>query len=627
MLLVDDRLKAAREHAAAGRHDNAALLFESVLDMSPGHPEALCGLVETRLAHGDLQAAQSLLGKATALSEQDAGFLALAAKVSLAGKNTVEAERLVDRALALEPYHVQAALLKAEFLVSRGALSNVEALLNAVRAHTGSQDILHGIARFYFSTGLFGPALLTAQEAHALAPGDAALNALVGQLLSVLGDHGQATSFLQTAHLQEPANPEFLLALANNAAATGQLTEALRFAERVKTLFPELMPAWLSYVRIKAQHGEAEDALREFAPVAKAAKDRTDAILTLGTAYMLAGEPQKTQQLLDPLLADSARLEEPDKARLFSILRDAYLTTGQVDKLPGLLERAGGTGIGSPGTGQSDHETLARRLQQAALVVDPGLSNLEFMVMARFIGAATGGMDTPVVGASTLSSLVRLFGYEQFLPNDTKATFEIEPEVSEAIPLSGLLALPATLRGGLTGHVPYLPARQDLVRQWQEALGAFPRPWIGLAWNEAPPGLMLDTLLAGLPNLPGTPVSTIWDHSRPQLADHAGIIDAGRHIGQLEDLAALVHVLDYVIGPDSIVLHAAGAAGTRGLALVPRVAPWYWYAENDKSLWYPSIEVIRALRPGHWATVLPELSNTLETCLNNRLVPTGTAGP
>lgn len=619
MLLVDDRLQAARDHAAAGRHDNAALLFESILDISPGHPEALSGLIEASLARGDLQSAQALLTKATAQSEQDAGFLTLAAKVALAGDNGGEAERLADRALAIDPYHVQAALLKAEFLAAAGSLGDVETLLNTVRAQTKSQDILHGIARLYFSIGLFAPALASAREALALGPDDAAVNALVGQLLTVLGDHREAAGFLQKAHLQDPANPDYLLALANNAAATGQLTEALRFAGRVRTLFPQSMPAWLCYIRIKAERGEAEEALREFAPVAKASKNRMEAVLTLGTAYGLAGEPGKTLQLLEPLLADSARLEPPDRARLLSVLREAYLSTGQLDRLPEVLNMSEADAHGGAETAEPDLEALAEHLRSVAMVIDPGLTNLEFMVMARFIGTAGRGQETPVIGAATLSGLVQMFGYETFLPSDAQMMHQPSAEISGTVPVSGLLALPARLRGGLTGHVPYLTADKDLLHRWRQALEEFPRPWIGIAWNEAPPGLTLDSLLTGLPDLPGTLVSTIWDDSRSQLAGHKGIIDAGRHIEQLQDLAALVKVLDFVIGPDGLVLHAAGASGTPGLALVPRVPPWYWFAENGRSIWYPSLDVLPAPKAGHWATLLPGLAEDIALRVQDRI--------
>lgn len=610
MLLVDDRLKAAREHAASGRHDNAALLYESILDLSPGHPDALGGLIESRLAEGDLESAKALLSRATPRGEHDPGFLALAAKVSLFTDNVPEAERLTDRALALDPLHVQAVLLKAEFLAASGDLAEVEALLNGVRARRPDREILQGIARLYSTHGLLGPALVTAREAHDLAPDNAAVNALLGQILTALEDHAQATPYLERAHLQQPASADHLIALANNAAATGQLTEAGRFAERARTLYPELMSAWLCYINVKASRGEAGDALREFAPVAKTAKDRTDAILTLGAAYRLAGEPDKTLRLLEPLLEESARLEDPHRARLFGTLRDAYLSTGQLDQLLELSE-----GTSAPG----DEAALAQHLKTAAMVIDPGLSHLELMVLARFVGPAGRGNETPVAGPAASRQLARFFGYGTYLHTDTAESETAPPDVSGSFPVSRLLHVPAGLRGGLTGPVPYLPVREDLLARWQHALADHPRPWIGLAWNEAAPGLTLEPLLSALPKLPGTLVSTVWDHSRAQLAGQSGILDAGSHIGQLEDLSALLHALDFVIAPDGMVLHAAGAAGTPGLAIVPHVPPWYWYTVDGKSLWYPSLDVIKAPRPDHWATLMPELAPAIAASLSDRL--------
>ncbi|MHA7777513.1 tetratricopeptide repeat protein [Roseibium sp. M-1] len=619
MLLVDDRLKAAKDHAAAGRHDNAALLFESVLDVSPGHPEALSGLIETRLAHGDFEAAQTLLSRATALSQQDAGFLTLAARVSLIGDKAEEAERLVDRARALDPLHVQAALLKAEFLAATGALAEVEDLLNAVRAQNETQEILTGIARLYLAHGMFSPALSAAQDAHALAPGNAAVNALVGQVLTALQDHGKAAPYLEAAHLQDPANADYMLSLANNAAANGQLSEAVRVAKRAKTLFPDLLPVWLSYVRIKTECGEADEALREFAPVAKTAKNRMEAVFALATAYGLAGETEKSLQLLEPLCQETARLSEQDQTRLFGLLQEAYLSTGQLEKLPEIQWPQIAASLDLPEDVSITPDELTDRLKTAALVIEPGLSNLEFMLLARFLGASGRGLQTPVAGPAALSQLARLFGYDTYLPTDMSGEMPPAPEITCALPVSRLLGLPASIRGGLTGPVPYLPVREDLATRWRNALAEFPRPWVGLSWNEAPPGLTLATLLPALPPMQGTLVSTIWDQSRQQLSGHKGIIDAGLHVGHLEDLAALLHVLDFVIGPDGLVLHAAGAAGTPGLALVPHVAPWYWHAAEKRSLWYPSLDVVRAPHSGHWATLLPDMAGEISERLGARL--------
>ncbi|MET1414613.1 tetratricopeptide repeat protein [Roseibium sp. HPY-6] len=618
MLLVDDRLKAARDHAAAGRHDNAVLLFESVLDVAPGNVEALSGLVEARLAGGDLEAAQALLLKGASLSGQDPGLLTLAAKVGLLSGDETEAERLVDHALALDPFHIQAVLLKSERLASQGRVFEVEDLLNKVRARTQDPQILAGIANLYFKHGLFGPALLLAQEAHDLSPLDAPANALVGRILTALGDHAKATPFLETAHLQDPSNLEHLIGLADNSAATGLLSEARRIANRAIALYPTAMPAWLCQISIRAKLGEAADALKEFAPVAKAAENRVDAILTLGAAYRLAGQPAKTMQLLEPLLNGGEPLEPAVRARLVNLLHDAYLSAGELEKVPPILSETVGTCLGISVAESIDHETLRDRLDKTAMVIDPGLNTLEFMVMARFIGKTARGFDTPVVGPSGLAQLAGLLGYRNYLANDTSEEHGAKTAFSHAVPVSRLLGVPAVIRGGLHSE-PYLPALEQDLHKWRRALEEFPRPWIGISWNETPTGLALDPLLKALPTTPGTLVSTIWDQGRSQLQGHSGIIDAGKHFQNLDDLAALLQVLDVVVGPDGLVLHAAGAAGTPGLALVEHIAPWYWHAEDGKSIWYPSIDVIRAPRTEHWSLVMPMVAQQIKSGMTPHL--------
>ncbi|WP_299472098.1 tetratricopeptide repeat protein [uncultured Roseibium sp.] len=610
MLLVDDRLKAARDHAAAGRHDNAVLLFESVLDVSPGNVEALAGLIEARLAGGDLEAAQALLLKGASLSGQDVGLLTLAAKVGLLTGDEKEAERLVDRALALDPFHIQAVLLKSEVLADEGRVSEVEDLLNKVRARTNDPRILEGIASLYFKHGLFGPALLLAQEAHDLSPLDASSNALVGRILRALGDHGKATLFLETAHLQDPSNLEHLIDLADNSASTGLLSEARRIANRAIALYPAAMPAWLCHISIRAKLGEAAAALKDFAPVAKAAENRMDAMLTLAAAYRLAGQPEKTVQLLDPLLKGGDPLEPAVRARLVNLLHDAYLSAGEIEKVPPILSETVCACLGISNEDSADLETFEDRLDKTAMVIDPGLNSLEFMVMARFIGKAARGFETPVIGPSGMAQLAGLLGYRNYLANDTSEEHGAKQAFSHAVPVSRLLGLPAEIRGGLHSGA-YLPAREQDLHKWRHALQEFPRPWIGIAWNETPTGLALDPLLKALPSSSGTLVSTIWDQGRSQLQGHSGIIDAGKHFQNLEDLAALLQVLDLVVGPDGLVLHAAGAAGTPGLALVENIVPWYWHAEDGKSIWYPSIDVIRAPRSDHWSLVMPMLAQEM----------------
>lgn len=612
MLLVEDRIKAAREHAKAGRHENAAMLFESILDVSPGHPQALCGLIEAKLAGADFEGAQRVVSKASGRAAQDPDFLALAAKMALLARKPEDAERLASLALSLDANHTGAALVKADVLAAAGQTAAAEELLNSVRgANATDTAVLFGLAKLYFSFGLFSPALDVAQQALRQEPEDPALNGFLGQILTFLGDHEKATPFLEKAHLDAPNNPEYLLALANNAAAIGHLSEAARLAKRTTAMFPQLMPAWLCYIKIMADRGEAITALREFAPVAKSASDRMDATLTLATAYRLAGEPAKALQLVLPLAANLGRLADMVRERILAILQDCYLSTGQIDKVAPLRAPQAAKLLKLNSAQAANPDVLQEQLARTTFVLDPGLTNLEFMVLARFIGAAGRGRETPVAGPGTLRQLVSMFGYSTYIANDDPRVEYRAEQHPLTLPVSHLFAVPEGLRGGQTGPLPYLPIPQERQVRWKAALSEFPRPWIGIAWNASATGLSLETLVPCLRALPGTLVSLVWDGSRKQLAGHKAIIDAGLHITSLADLAALVSVLDLVIAPDGMPVHAAGAAGVPGIVVNTSASPWYWCDDQGNSLWYPSIQVLRAPRPGRWAELMPEMEDTL----------------
>lgn len=74
----------------------------------------------------------------------------------------------------------------------------------------------------------------------------------------------------------------------------------------------------------------------------------------------------------------------------------------------------------------------------------------------------------------------------------------------------------------------------------------------------------------------------------------------------LDDSAAQIAAMDMVVSVSNSTVHLAGALGVRTLALVPlghgRV--WYWFSEMDKSVWYPSVEIIRQFAIGDWADPL-----------------------
>ncbi|MGB8603415.1 MAG: glycosyltransferase family 9 protein, partial [Rhizomicrobium sp.] len=84
--------------------------------------------------------------------------------------------------------------------------------------------------------------------------------------------------------------------------------------------------------------------------------------------------------------------------------------------------------------------------------------------------------------------------------------------------------------------------------------------------------------------------------SRPQLHCHsAALTDYG-------ETAALVALMDAVVSVDTSVAHVAGALGTPLLLLLPWVADWRWFCEEDDTPWYPGAKLLRQPVQGDWHT-------------------------
>lgn len=71
-----------------------------------------------------------------------------------------------------------------------------------------------------------------------------------------------------------------------------------------------------------------------------------------------------------------------------------------------------------------------------------------------------------------------------------------------------------------------------------------------------------------------------------------------------EDTAQIIHNLEAVVTVDTSVAHLAGAMGKRTILLLPHLADWRWGVSGERSIWYPSMRLLRQTSPGEWSSVI-----------------------
>lgn len=90
-------------------------------------------------------------------------------------------------------------------------------------------------------------------------------------------------------------------------------------------------------------------------------------------------------------------------------------------------------------------------------------------------------------------------------------------------------------------------------------------------------------------------------------------IDEIDNMKDIDGLASLISVCDFVVTISNVIAHIAGSVGIKTYLLLPYSTGslWYWH-DDDHSLWYPSIRIFRQDESRNWLTVIHELSEHLK---------------
>ncbi|CAM2138380.1 conserved protein of unknown function [Pararobbsia alpina] len=203
------------------------------------------------------------------------------------------------------------------------------------------------------------------------------------------------------------------------------------------------------------------------------------------------------------------------------------------------------------------------------------------------------------------------------------------PAVDYYVPLMSLPLVFGTRADSIPSAPRYLSVPEIYRAKWRNALPASGRLRFGLVWSGNPKHT--NDRNRSMPIVHLAPLvgdsSVDWCTLQPGLSEHDSaalktvphVFNAGAHLKDFADTAALIETLDVVITVDTSVAHIAGALGKPVFVLLPWAAEWRWFHDRSDSPWYPSATLFRQPSIGNWDGVIDAVQKALIEFATNRV--------
>ena len=109
------------------------------------------------------------------------------------------------------------------------------------------------------------------------------------------------------------------------------------------------------------------------------------------------------------------------------------------------------------------------------------------------------------------------------------------------------------------------------------------------------------------------------DIRNKEITDHnltSNLFDMGDK--SLFEISQIMKELDLVVSSDTSIIHLAGILNMRSILLLNYNSDWRWFRDKKKTIWYPSVDIIKQEVFNHWNGVLIELRKRIEVIANKK---------
>jgi tetratricopeptide (TPR) repeat protein len=643
-------LEQAFSSYGAGRLADAAAQCRQVLEAIPSEPNALHLLGIVHLMNGEAATAADTLTLAAECQPDNAEIHnSLGAALRASGRLD-DAEASFRRAIKLNPGASQGYFNLGNTLAQARRHGDAEncyrTALSIDPHHLGAIVALGGLAE---ATGETDAAIAWYRNAITLDATIAEAHRRLGVLLGAAKDKSEALAHLEAAIAIEPDVAATHGEIGAVLAATDRIGEAVASFARAVELDPGSAEALGNYATALCQSGEADASLAHFDKALRIDPGNAEIHANLANVLTEIGRTDEALTHYDEALALDPRHADALSSKA-NTLKALGRPTDALETYETALEiapdhadaRYGASvvrlSLGHFEDGWADYrwrpsmrgadpsihrEPLDQDLTGRDILVikDQGLGDELFFL--RFVADLSArGARLTYRADHRIAQMIRRTGlFERVV--------EVDPPNADFDRAVSIGDLPWLLSGETARATPpscEIPALGARIRDMTALLRtAGPPPYVGLTWRAGTTGIRgalskeapIAEVTRALGDIEGTVVVVQREPTGDELSSLADGLrrppsDLSAFNVELEDMLALMELLDEYVAVSNTNVHLRAARGRTSRILVPLPGEWRWMASGTSTPWFEGSTVYRETTDDGWASAFKALERDLD---------------
>jgi tetratricopeptide (TPR) repeat protein len=645
-----DDLNSAIQLHRAGRLQEAAAAYQRILAANPRDAEAMHLLGVVAHQTGQHDTAIRLITAAIGLDPNQGPYYTNLGEACRSAGQLDAAKRWLSEAVTRQPGrvapHYNLALVHAaqgdHAAAARCCRQALALEANNADLHNQLGVALRALGRFNDARACFQRAIACNARHY-----DALVN--LAEVLVSSGHISQAPPFFERALAERPGSVELRVRIADFEAARGNWTAALDLYKSAIQLDANNDVAQCHRGMVHQILEEHQTAIEQYRRALQIAPDNLEAHGALATALSITGQEEEARAHFQRVLDG-----KPTSTDLFTRMAIFYQNERRYDQALVCHKRA----IEIAPDDAWAHYSYALLLLSLG---DFRVGWDEYHWRSKSFGTpsdtldgpiwdGTSGLDKTLVvhGEQGLGDMLHFVRYvplaqervgrvtlvmpEKLLPllkasgmREVIGPADPVPKLDYKITLLDMPRVFGTTLENVPVNVPYLAADAALVRHWADRLAHVDGFRVGIFW-QGQPDFSTDTFRS-FPLAEFAPIAQIPNVRLVCLQKFAGIEQLDALAGQFEvvdlrpdydvedgafmNAAAIVKNLDLVIGPDTALVHLAGALGVPVWVAVATRSDWRWMFDREDSPWYPTMRLYRQTKLQRWTDVFDRMAKAL----------------